>query len=111
MASLDSIFLFGRGDRIGGYTVRYKYLWGNYYESYIAADGDGVPRFLKLIRTEDLEPAQYDPEGRVIEALTAPAFQHRNTCRFIRSFPLEKDGHRLLCLVMEYAASGASATS
>ena len=103
MASLDSIFLFGRGDRIGGYTVRYKYLWGNYYESYIAADGDGVPRFLKLIRTEDLEPAQYDPEGRVIEALTAPAFQHRNTCRFIRSFPLEKDGHRLLCLVMEYA--------
>ena len=103
MASLDSIFLFGRGDRIGEYTVRYKYLWQDYYESYIAADGDGVPRFLKLIRTQDLEPAQYDHEGRVIESLTAPAFRHRNTCRFISSFPLEKDGHRLLCLVMEYA--------
>ena len=103
MASLDSAFLFGRGDRIGKYAVRYKYLWQDYYESYIADDSNGVPRFLKLIRLGDLEPAQYDPEGRVIEALTAPAFQHRNTCRFISSFPLEKDGHRLLCLVMEYA--------
>ena len=45
MASLDSIFLFGRGDRIGEYTVRYKYLWQDYYESYIAADGDGVPSY------------------------------------------------------------------
>lgn len=96
------MFLFGKNQNIGKYTVVFPHKVGAYAETYRVKDEDGKVKFMKLIFMEDLKVFQFDDNGDVIEAGIPKVLNHDNLCGYVDSGLLEYEGHQLLYIVTEY---------
>ena len=112
--------MFQRNDRIGEYTVDFRFMGGSYYESYFVTGDNGESGFIKLIPLDwlddpqlslcrrflpldELEISRFDRDGSLIEAKIASSLSDKSLCRFLGSGTLEKNGHRLLYIASEFA--------
>ena len=99
------MFLFNKGEKIGDFYVEEQIKEGSYYETYEVNEGvQGITYFLKLIRLDELKPSRFDRNGRLIEAEIEESHDYKGRYAYYGSDTLEKDGRRLLYMVMEKAS-------
>lgn len=76
---------FGKGDRIGPYTVTFPHGQGRRAETYRVKDAAGRTLFLKLIDCSRLSPWQVGDDGEITEIAVTRQCDHRNLCRYVDS--------------------------
>lgn len=95
---------FGKGEKIGPYTVAFPHKQSSYAETYRVRDADGKTRFLKLIYRSRLSADRLDADGNVIEAQIARQFHHHNLCKFKESGEIALDGGNCTWFVTEFVS-------
>lgn len=96
------MFLFGKNQNIGPYTVVFPHKEGSYAQTYRVKDQEGKVKFLKLISLLALDVYQYGSNGEVIEADVASLLSHPNLCSFVDKGQIDHAGKQYLYIVTEY---------
>lgn len=95
---------FGKGEKIGPYTVTFPHKQSSYAETYRVKDAEGKTRFLKLIYRSRLSTDRIDADGNVLEAQIARQFHHHNLCKFKESGEIALDGGNCTWFVTEFVS-------
>jgi len=101
--------IFEKNQKIGKYTVQFPRKEGSYAETYRVKDENGKIKFLKLISFSQLNAAQYDQEGKIIEVEVANKLTHANLCGFVDAGTLVHGGQQYAFVVTDFI-SGETVT-
>jgi len=101
--------IFEKNQKIGKYTVQFPRKEGSYAETYRVKDENGKIKFLKLISFSQLNAAQYDQEGKIIEVEVAKKLSHENLCGFVDAGTLVHGGQQYAFVVTDFI-SGETVT-